>query len=136
MLLALGFIVHRIKSDLVPRQSDGEFLGAIVDLRPEVMCFRLPGKKRRALKNSCRKLLLASKPLSPRESLTGSTPKSSASSNFVQTARTSSGSWAESSSTIASVAILLQTSKQSDLNELTNLNLLTRVPTYDQNDSN
>ena len=68
MLLALGFIVHRIKSDLVPRQSDGEFLGAIVDLRPEVMCFRLPGKKRRALKSSCRKLLLASKPLSPRGS--------------------------------------------------------------------
>ena len=67
LLLALGFIVHKIKSDLVPRQSDGEFLGAIVDLRPEVMCFRLPGKKRRALKSSCRKLLLASKPLSPRE---------------------------------------------------------------------
>ena len=61
LLLALGFIVHRIKSDLVPRQSDGEFLGAIVDLRPEVMCFRLPGKKRRALKSSCRKLLLASR---------------------------------------------------------------------------
>jgi hypothetical protein len=57
LLLQLGFLVHLTKTDLVPKQSDGEFLGAQVDLRPEMMCFRLPGKKRRDLRRVCRRLL-------------------------------------------------------------------------------
>ena len=31
LLRALGFIIHTVKSDLFPRQSDGEFLGASRD---------------------------------------------------------------------------------------------------------
>ena len=57
LLLQLGFLVHLTKTDLAPKQSDGEFLGAQVDLRPEVMCFRLPGTKRRDLRRVCRRLL-------------------------------------------------------------------------------
>jgi hypothetical protein len=44
MLLALGFILHAVKSDLCPRQSDGDLLGAVCDFQPDMMCFRLPGK--------------------------------------------------------------------------------------------
>jgi hypothetical protein len=65
--VALGFILHQVKSDLVPQQSQGEFLGAICDFHPERMCFRLPGRKRRALRRSCRRLLESSTPLSARQ---------------------------------------------------------------------
>ena len=41
LLIALGFIVHAVKSDLTPKQEDGEFLGAVCDFRPEVMAFRI-----------------------------------------------------------------------------------------------
>ena len=67
LLTALGFIVHAIKSDLTPKQADGEFLGAVCDFRAEVMAFRMPGKKRRKLRASCRSLLKSSTPLSPRQ---------------------------------------------------------------------
>jgi hypothetical protein len=68
LLLQLGFLVHLTKTDLVPKQADGEFLGAQVDLRPEVMCFRLPGGKRRDLRRVCRRLLEnARKPVSARD---------------------------------------------------------------------
>ena len=48
LLIALGFIVHAVKSDLTPKQEDGEFLGAVCDFRPEVMAFRMPGLATRA----------------------------------------------------------------------------------------
>ena len=68
LLIQLGFLVHLTKTDLVPRQSDGEFLGAEVDLRPDQMCFRLPGRKRRDLRRVCRRLLeSAGKPCSARD---------------------------------------------------------------------
>ena len=67
LLTSLGFILHAVKSDLVPRQSDGEFLGAVCDFRPSEMCFRLPGKKRRDLRRCCRRLLSMPRPVSPRE---------------------------------------------------------------------
>ena len=67
LLSALGFVLHTTKSDLEPKQEDGEFLGAICDFRPDVMCFRLPGKKRRALRRSCQRLLFSASLLSPRD---------------------------------------------------------------------
>jgi hypothetical protein len=67
LLSALGFILHMGKCDLEPKQSTGEFLGAICDFAPDQMCFRMPGKKRRKLRSSCQRLLYSRESLSPRD---------------------------------------------------------------------
>eukprot|EP01050_Picozoa_sp_SAG11_P007548 SAG11_NODE_635_length_8040_cov_3.233472_1_plen_507_part_00 len=68
LLRELGFTPHPTKSDLRPREAAGEYLGAVVDLRPEVMSFRLPRSKRVDIRRCCEQLLASeSELLSPRQ---------------------------------------------------------------------
>jgi hypothetical protein len=58
-LQRLGFVLHRTKCELTPRQHGPEFLGMCPDFRPDHMVIRLPKRKRHDLRRACSSLLSA-----------------------------------------------------------------------------